>query len=498
LYSKYLKNISFTLAASIVAKALGAFSSFLIARILQPENFGLWITMILLVSYSPILSFGTVETLLKQLPFYRGKRELEIANQLENTVFTSIVISAIFTFVIGLVIVIGFGVDQANSIKIDMSVITISACLSFLSAFFYYRFLAYQNFKIVGMLESFRAIIYISLVVSFSYLWGLFGAAIGFFLTEISVCGISCVLSCKSHGKVKLAFDFRAIFNAVSIGLPITIFWWIFIVQGSVDRLISIYLLGREQTGYYGLGISIVSVIYLLPQSISRVFYPRMNEKLGEISNEKELYRVTVFPTRMMGICLSGIIGIALIFMPIIYNMLPKYLPGLAAGQILLLVSMFRLIMTNGINFLNATNRQNRLCLMVFISLFVSVISSYSAVEVGYGLAGLAVSTGVSGLFLFVLVWQSVFACMGFNATEQCWEIFELLVPFFVMATILSAGWLMIPRFLSQTDLSVFMYALEVFFAYSACIVICPLTRRWTIDIISSVFSNGHQPRVWP
>ena len=171
-------------------------------------------------------------------------------------------------------------------------------------------------------------------------------------------------------------------------------------VQGSVDRIVAVSLLGRNLAGYYGLGISIVAVFALLPQSISRVLYPRINEKRGETCRDEDLFGIIVTPTRIVGSVLAAASGAAAVVMPSIYHMLPKYTPGLASGQILLLLCIFRLTTTNGVNFLVATNRQGRLCSFVIASLFVGIAASYASVKLRLGIEGLAASTGVSSLLL--------------------------------------------------------------------------------------------------
>jgi O-antigen/teichoic acid export membrane protein len=461
----------------------GGFSTFFIAAALQPANFGIWLTMTLFVSYSSILSLGTVETLLKQFPFYKGKGDLKAASRLEDVVFTAIVITATVILVVGFILPIFLTRLQTNSIMPAIRMMVVAAGLSFPSAFFYYRFVAHQNFKTMGLLESMRALLNIFLVVGFSYSWGLTGAAVGFCLTEMIVCGVSSILSSRSYGRVKLLFDFRAIWNSILIGLPITIFWWISMLQGSVDRLVSISLLGKVPTGYYGIGISIVSVILLLPQSISRVLYPRINEKLGETSREEDLFRIVVFPTRVLGLAIAGVIGVTVIFMPFVYHLIPKYLPGLAATQILLVLSFFRFSTANGVNFLIATNRQNWLCLLVLASTCIAVIASYGAVRLGFGIEGLAVSTCFSGLFLTLFVWRSVFAGMGFAFSKQLEEIMKLHVPFMLLLILLGFGILVSPQFLLQTTMFGIVYAVIFTLIYSCILFALPLTRQWINEI---------------
>ena len=96
-----LNNIIYFFSAGLLAKFIGVFSSFIIAKILQPSDYGIWITLLLIISYAPIISFGTVETLLKKFPYFIGRGEIDKAKEIEKGVLGSIFISAILLLLIG-------------------------------------------------------------------------------------------------------------------------------------------------------------------------------------------------------------------------------------------------------------------------------------------------------------------------------------------------------------------------------------------------------------
>lgn len=468
----------------IFSKIIGGLSSFLIAKTLQPANYGLLTTMTLVASYCAILSFGTVEALVKQFPYYKGKGEPDMASRLESTVLASVVITSICVLVLGCALTLLVGSSQTVLHTMTIMMLVLAASISSPSSFYYYRFLAHQDFKTAGILDALRSFLNLTLVVSFSYLWGLTGATTGFCLTELTLFVISFIVSSRSHGSVMPLFDYRAIWNTIVIGFPITVFWWIFMIQASVDRLVSISVLGKTPTGYYVLGISIVSIVMLFPQSISRVLYPKINEKLGATSQETDLFRIVMVPTRFMNLVFSGVVGVLVIFMPIAYHLLPKYLPGLVSGQILLLMCIFRLSLTNAINFLIANNRQYLICFFVIASLCVGFIASYGAARLGLGIDGLAASTCISGLLLSFLIWQVVFKSMGFLPLGQLIEIGKLHAPCIVM--LLAVGTVMLISPQSQAESCLVLIGRAAIFILLFCggLFILPLTRQWVVEIL--------------
>ena len=78
--SRTIKNIAYAFVGVIIGQVLGSFNSFFLAKILSPADYGIWMTLIMIGSFSPILCFGTVETLLKEYPFLIGKKELNDPN----------------------------------------------------------------------------------------------------------------------------------------------------------------------------------------------------------------------------------------------------------------------------------------------------------------------------------------------------------------------------------------------------------------------------------
>src|SRR5207245_1919657 len=87
-------NIPFFLVAVVLGKGVGFLQSFVVAKALGPTSFGAWVTLLLIVSYSPIFCLGTLEAMLKEVPFYRGRNDLSRVREIEDGVLGSIVLAA--------------------------------------------------------------------------------------------------------------------------------------------------------------------------------------------------------------------------------------------------------------------------------------------------------------------------------------------------------------------------------------------------------------------
>lgn len=422
------------LLSTSFTKLMGMFSLFLLPNILQPSDYGMWLILVLIASYAPILCFGTVETLLKQYPFYYGMNDIIKIKELENGVFSSLIISTLIL----LFIAASSAVILRTELEYYVQIMFLSAAICFFSSFFSFRFVARQNFKVVSYLEASRAFITFAFLISFSYFWGLKGTILGFFITEILIFFLSLSLNSKINDKLGFNFNPNYILKLIKIGLPITLVWWAFMLQSTVDRLISMSLLGKTETGYYGLGVSIVSVLILIPQIIGRVLYPKINESVGKNLICDELYKLVVIPTKLLSMALPLLIGILLFSSPWIYKfMFPKYMPGLYSAQILFLGSFFLCLIRNGANFIISKDKQLTLLFYAAICLIANTAGSYFLIKIGMKLEGIAISTTISGLIFSILVWRSVFDLMGYSGKEQWKQVLQLMSPFILFISIL-------------------------------------------------------------
>ncbi|MEK7802654.1 MAG: oligosaccharide flippase family protein, partial [Pseudomonadota bacterium] len=372
-----LRHIVFVIFSAVIGKLIGMMTSFLVARFLQPSDYGVWVTLLLIPTYASIFCFGSVETLVKLYPNYVGRGENDLAIEVENSVLSSVILSAVGLIVFGICFEMISGHSRWFSLNVPVSPVVVASAIGLITAFYSNRFVARQNFKIVSILDILRTLCSFSILVTFAWFWGLKGVVAGYVVSELMICAFTSKLSWRFYGKGGLNFDPKKMWMTVRVGFPISIFWWIFIIQTSLDRVLSMALLGKTATGYYGLSISIISAIVLIPQAISRVLYPKVNEMIGKNAGTDAIFDTVVFPARILSLLLPLMIGIVVLASPFVYHrLLPKYAPGLASAQILFIGSFFRFCIGNGANFLIASDKQKSLLGYVSASIIVGLITS--------------------------------------------------------------------------------------------------------------------------
>ena len=489
--TKTLSNIIYAFAGVIVGQILGSFSSFFLAKILSPADFGVWTTLIMVCSLSPILCFGTVETLLKEYPFFIGKGEINKAKKLESGVTGSIIIASLFVFF--LVIILPniipyrwFG-DWVKYIRIMM----LSAGIALFSGnYLYHRFAAHQNFKIVGFLDSFRPVLIWIFLIPFSWYWGIKGTVIGFFLVESVMCFVSFILSTRYCGKIKMYFDFSYLASLVKTGFPISIVWWAYMIQTSVGRGMSMYFLGKEPTGFFSLGMSITSLFLLFPQVIGRVLYPKVNESVGKEAGKSEIDLIVIVPTRALSLFTSAISMIFIICLPVIYrDIFTKYYPGLLSAQVLIMGISFLCIIRGGINYLVSTNRHYSILYYMVICVSINIILNYIFVKIGLNIFGVSLSTVISGLVLSALIWNCVFINMTYSKRDAFIEILKLFLPIIIMLFIVLPILTIAPLWMLHSYAAVVLLSFLAMIIYSIMVYNISFLNCWIKEIII-IFKN--------
>jgi O-antigen/teichoic acid export membrane protein len=460
-------------------------TTIVLAKILAPADYGKWMALLLIPSYGTIACFGTVETLLKQYPYYLGKGNKGEALRVEGDVLGAIIESGLVFLTLGLTLNFILDVRLLGSLGEYFVFMIMAAPLGFLTAFFLNRFAAHQDFRLFGLADSVRSILTFVLLMIMSWLLGIFGTVLGWVVVEIMMCLLLWFLSFRVLGYIKPSFGVKRFIALAKIGFPITMVWWFFMLQGTVDRVISISMLGEVSTGYYGLGLSLVSVLILIPLSLGQVLYPKINEVIGSNAKSETLNNLVLLPAQALSILVSWMAGLLIFVAPWIYlDLFPKYGPGLFSAQILIIGAFFACLTRNAINYLIATNRQNLLLWFSLVALVIKAAGNFIMVFFGTGIEGIGLSTLLSGAILTTLIWMYTFKGMGYNLSER-WKASGILyMPFLVLILATSLIRLLFKSALTASGLMSIVFSIIFSIIFSISIIVIPSLRYRIAEIV--------------
>lgn len=431
---KLVKNIIYVFSADIGVKFLGMFTSFFVAKLLAPADYGVWITLSLIVSYSGFLHLGTASALMKEGPYYIGQKNLKRLSEIEKGVMAWLSIVGLLIVLSALTLHLFVSAESVGKEFFLLRIVLIATLIDLICVFNHVRFAIHQDFQYAGTMDSVGGVLRLALYVGLSYHFGLYGTVYALLLCDIVLCLLSSRISIREYGRFGVKYDYRLIWSLMKVGFPLMIINFIFILLTSADRWVSISMLGRVATGYYGLGGSMVAMIVMLPYAINRVLFPKLNERMGATSDQTTLLPLIIAPGRAFSLILPFLLGLVALLCPFIFLvLLPKYAPGLLSAQILILGCFFVCIMRNGANFLIATNRQLVLMKYVIFGLVINVLGNIGLVKIGYGIEGIALCTAVSEFIVCTLIWRFIFASLGCRASEQWKEVALLYLPYGIL-----------------------------------------------------------------
>jgi O-antigen/teichoic acid export membrane protein len=478
-----IRNILNFLFASIAARAFGVVRSFWLARVLGPSDYGIWVAVLLIAAYAPIFAFGTVETLLKKVPFLKGKGDFEDAQQIEGGVFTFVLMISALLAASAWFVPFVLSPALLGQYVLVVRLMFLSVSLSMLSAFFYFRLQAHSMFRPASAITTVRSVLLLLLQVVLGYAIGLTGAVLGYLLCELVICLYSLVLSKNISSPIKLRFGRRLYWMLIKTGMPITLVWWTFMIQTTVDRIVSMYMLGPIATGLYGVGMSLATAYLILPDAIGQVLYPSINEKYGQTGKSEDLIPLVVDPARIMALVLPFLTCMFVVFLPLVFAyVVPKYLPGLAATQILIIGALFSGLMRSGVNFLISVGKQRLLLLLILGSILGNALGNVVLVKIGLGIVGIALSTAFWSSCLSLAIWLTVFKTLGLPPGKQIRSALDLFAPALIFALIAVASRALTNVTSATKILPSLLFAGIQIAAYCGTIFAIPRYRRSVLD----------------
>jgi O-antigen/teichoic acid export membrane protein len=474
-----LKSIGYFVFASIGARGLGVLKSFWLARILGPSDYGVWVFMLLLTAYAPILSLGTVEALLKKVPFLIGKGDEPATHEIERGVFTFILMVSLFFVASTLIVPLILTSGNLRRYVLPTRLMLLAVSLSSLTGFYYNRLQAYNKFGLVSSVTAARSVLTVLLQIGLSHFMGLTGAVLGYMICEAIVCAYSVLINRTLGNALGLRFNLPLYKTLIATGLPITIVWWTFTIQTTADRLVSMWMLGEAATGYYGLGMSMTAAYLLLPDAISQVLYPSVNERYGKTRKAEDLVPLVVDPARIMSLILPFLTSVFVLALPLVFVLIvPHYMPGLAAAQILIVGALFSGLTRGGVNLLISVDRQRILLALIAGSVVLNVLGNVILVRLGLNIAGIALSTAFCSACLAFAVWLLVFQSIGFSLGKRLKSTLELFVPALIF-TLLAVASRILLDVASTTSMMISLLFLGLQLAvYCAVIFAIPSYRR--------------------
>jgi O-antigen/teichoic acid export membrane protein len=416
---------------------LGMIRFFVMARFLGPYLYGTWSALSVLLNYLNFVHLGAMDGMSKEIPYHRGKGDLNTVKIIKGSGITIITSMGILTLALISIASFMLKCKYPPVVITGLRVVAVLAFLQVIYLFYDFTLAADNNFTLKSRTALVFTLINVPLTILLVILMNINGLFIALLITYTFR-----ILYLLWHYRIDFAITgiyFKTILNLIKIGFPLLLRGLTNMLFVTADRLMILAFLpsASTQLGYYGIAIIASRFISYFPMAVSQVMFPRLLEKYGERDNIEDIKPYLFKPLLIMAYSTPLLIGGLLFILPLLVrHVIPEYVAGIYAVKILVLGSFFATLHWGMISFITALNKQGKALVFNILSIFVAVILNYIFINRGMGINGVALATAFSFFFLCTcqLVYGMVHCSKGIY--NLIIELIRLYIPFIYLLII--------------------------------------------------------------
>ena len=262
--------------------AVTMLTSFVTYRYIGPEYMGIWATFTTFSTLATFLRLGIVNGMNRELPFYLGKGEKQVAYSYAETTLSYTLFSIVLISIIGILTIIVWDFEQYgelnSSYKFAAIVFFISIAIEPYKAYVSGTFRTNNSFDQLSKIQVIIALFKIPtliLVVKFGYY--------GFLIREASIVVLDVALLHwkRPLNEIRPSFKWDIFKKLFQIGFNIFLVSYL---SSFVDTFPRLFLIEKGTTNELGLFspvLMLVSIVYLIPGTVSNYLYPKFSYAYG-------------------------------------------------------------------------------------------------------------------------------------------------------------------------------------------------------------------------
>lgn len=398
----------------IMAQLVSLIVSIVLARLLDPENYGvISIVMIFITLCDAIVTGGFGNSIVQK----KDADELDV-----NTMLICSVATSFFLYVI-LFLAAPFIADfyQMEIIRPILRVLGLRLLISGVNSIQRAWIQKRMLFKRFFISTSFGTIISAVVGISMAYMGAGAWALVGQYLTNSFIDTV--VLFITNDWRPKLQFSFDRAKQMLSYGWKVLLTTVVYTVEGDLRSLIVGKQFGSADLAYYDQGKKFPNLLVSnINTSISNVMFPVLSKNQDNRERRKAICRRSIkTSTYLLAPLLLGLIAVSNEFVRVILS--DKWLPCVPFLQILTLVYLVRPLTTTDQQAIMSTGRSDltlRIMIAVNVTdvilLLIAVFAMKSVIMIAVG----ALLTEVVSMALFM---KYVKKCIGYTYLEQLSDI---------------------------------------------------------------------------
>jgi O-antigen/teichoic acid export membrane protein len=376
-------------SGSYLAIVLNLLQGVLFMRILGPERYGIWLSLLLLFRYGQHAHLGTIHSVQRQLPLLRGQGRDDAARDYAANGHGMLVLATMGWAGLGSVLLVIFYPD----VKLGAAVLVLVTAMEMWWQQGLAELKARHRFGIVASLISGRA------ALNFALLPLVVWAALeGAYLRWILLMSAILVWT-WARNPVRGGFRFERdqFARILRDGGPILAVGVVFSFQVSLDQTLIFLGLGEEALGRYGVAALLMTIMLVIPSAVGQTAYPRMLEQFGRDGDVAALHPGVRRRTVIVTLGSAVIAAFGVLAMPWVVDwIMPAYLPGVRAAQLLLPGGVFLAASVPSSDFLQTVRQQTLHLRLSLVALAIQLVAGLVVLRAGGGIEEIAATTTAS------------------------------------------------------------------------------------------------------
>lgn len=410
----------------VYGAAISGIQAIYIARVLGPEEFGVFNLIYLIGWYIGLVNFGSRDVAFRDIPYYRGQKDPAREKLSRDVSFTT---EILWRLVSSFGLAVAALLVKEPLLRYGLLLWSVSLFGMRMAELYNTISTVEQDFLAVSWINSLRLTIIFAVVLLTIRWMGVYGPV----LAPAVGSAVAVVLYARRH---PLAFDFsldrEQIKRMVKVGVPLATLTFVFWLYQNADRSVIAAVLSKSDLGYYAIASFIVQFVIQLPSDFITVLQPKLYRELGKDNQLADIKGLVVQTTRTYAyLSPLGVLLLWTWFPVMVDLLLPKYGPSVPLLRILSIAIFFSflLMVPHTILYSPGINRQTA-CVVVWTGCAALTAGvGYALIRMGYGLSGIAAASvlgraAAAAVFLFLT--RSYYR----DWMDQRWHFYlEILVP---------------------------------------------------------------------
>jgi len=336
LYLKFKGPILYS-GGSISKAVAQSIVGFVVVKYVTPEDFGLWSTINLALTYSLFIQAGLINGLNRELPFLYGKGRVQEANKMAGTVQTFTLYSSLLVLLLGGSFLL-ITTPQNSKYSYGIVAITILISLNYYQNYLSSTYRSRDSFISLSKLQLIHAITNLLTLVFVFYL-AYYGLILKAIVVSIVYVGF---MHLSRPVRVGLLWNKKDFIKLLKVGFPIFSLAFIENIASTTDKILLLKYSDMEQLGFYAFGYYAFTSFSIFPSSIASYIYPNMSFIYGKSNNKLIIWNYSKKITVLLLIILTPIAIFGALLCPIIIEKyFPNYISSATIMQVLIIAGVF-------------------------------------------------------------------------------------------------------------------------------------------------------------